>query len=526
MSKDTLYRSYEIEFPKKLIPTYDFLQTKLLEILNNRHYYDQFNNFPIHNDDGSLIHKGTFWQMGRSLFPENYFNTWNLGGNAWYFRMLLDTIWRSLKSLDEKRQIYTILKRHDFKKTEALRKELSDNKLFPTNKELKNLIASKKYPNLSKDLTFIMDFSVSSSTTLKTVAENHYQLRVDKDTWCDCRVLIPLSVRLELTGELTKPSFRRKASGRYHGMCSYEVKPVDMGLENNILGVDLGFVKLFSAVVLKPDNSLSGEYNNSERLQKLYGKLTRVYEAKRRLYNRIRKTRATTQHIYTKNLRRSVELENLNTKIKNLKKTLMEELAAETIFLALREKCNIIKVEDLGVMSNTTGKWNYGCYHKKLEDIAELYHIEIVKVNPAFTSQKHPITKEKGVLRGRNIVFSDGKKYDRDYIAAINIALSPRGQKHSERTIETRTIETLGPKKKRERFTPETSNKQMKQQRLLKSQMKKSFKQSQVREIVTYCHKDNELSLNYAVVLGYDSVMSSYRYKRPILTHNYRLDPQ
>ena len=521
MSKDTLYRAYEIEFPKKLIPTYDFLQTKLSEILNNRYYYDQFNNFPIHNDDGSLILKGTFWKIGRSLFPENYFNTWNLGGNAWYFRMLLDTIWRSLTSLDEKRQIYAILKRHDFKATKALRKDLCDAKLFPSNKELKNLIASRKYPNLNKDLTFIMDFSVSSSSTLKTVAENHYQLRVDKDTWCDYKILTPLSLRLELTGKLTKPSFRRKASGRYHGMCSYEVKPIDMGLEDNILGVDLGFVKLFSAVVLKPDNSLSREYNNSERLQTLYDKLTRVYEAKRSLYNRIRKSRATTQHIYTKNIRRCVELENLKTKIQNTKKTLMEELAAETISLALREKCNIIKVEDLGVMSDITGKWNYGCYHKKLNDLAELYHIEIVKVNPAFTSQRHPITKEIGVLKGRNIVFSDCKKYDRDYIAAINIALSPRGQKHRERTIET-----LGRKKKRERFTPKISNKKMKQQRLLKSQIKKSFKQSQVREIVTYCHKANELSLNYAAVLGYASVMSSYRYRLPILTHKYYLDPQ
>lgn len=521
MSKNTLYRSYEIEFPKKLIPTYDFLQTKLLEILNNKHYYDQFNNFPIHNDDGSLIHKGDFWKIGRSLFPENYFDTWNLGGNAWYFRMLLETIWRALTSLDEKRQIYAVLKRYQFKPTKALRKALSDAKLFPSNKELNNLIASRKYPNLSKDLTFIMDFSVSSSTTLKTVAENHYQLRVDKDTWCDCQILIPLSVRVELTGKLAKPSFRRKASGRYHGMCSYEVKPIDMELDDNILGVDLGFVKLFSAVVLKPDNSLSREFNNSERLQELYEKLKRVYEAKRLLYNRIRKSRATTQHIYTKNIRRCVELENLKTKIRNIKKTLMEELAAETISLAIREKCNVIKVEDLGVMSDITGKWNYGCYHKKLNDLAELYHIEIVKVNPAFTSQRHPITKEKGVLRGRDIVFSDGQIYDRDYIAAINIALSPRGQKHSERTIET-----LGRKKKRERFTPKISNKKMKQQRLLKSQIKKSFKQSQVREIVTYCHKANELSLNYAAVLGYVSVMSSYRNRLPILTHNYSLDPQ
>lgn len=521
MSNNKIYRAYEIEFPKELKPTYDFLQGKLLEILTNTQYYDLFNNFPIYDDDGKLIHKGVFWQISRSLFPENYFDTWNLGGNAWYFRMILDTIWRALISLDSKRKLYDILKQHEFKLTKALREELCRKKLYPANKELKNLIAYRAYPNLSKDLTFIMDFSVSSPSTLKTVAENHYQLRVDKDTWCDCRVLIPLSLCLELTGKLAKPSFRRKASGRYHGMCSYEVKPVDMGLEDNILGVDLGFVKLFSAVVLKPNNSLSREFNNSERLQGLYDKLTRVYTAKRHLYNRIRKSKATTRHIYTKNIRRCVELENIKTKIRNIKKTLMEELAAETISLALREKCNIIKVEDLGVMQNITGKWNYGCYHKKLKDLAELYGINIVKVSPANTSKKHPVTKEIGVLKGRNIVFLDGKKYDRDYIAAINIALSPRGQKHRERTIDT-----LGRKKKREIFKPKTSNKKRKQQRLIKSKIKQSFNQSGVREIVTYFHKDNELSLNYVVVLGYDSILSSYRHKRPILTHKYHLDPQ
>jgi len=32
--------------------------------------------------------------------------------------------------------------------------------------------------------------------------------------------------------------------------------------------------------------------------------------------------------------------------------------------------------------------------------------------------------------------------------------------------------------------------------------------------------------LNYVDVLGFDSVMSSYRHKRPILTHKYHLDPQ
>ena len=297
-------------------------------------------------------------------------------------------------------------------------------------------------------------------------------------------------------------------------MCSYEVKPVDMDLEDNVLGIDLGFVKLFSAVVLKTDDSLSREYTNSERLQALYRKLKRIYESKNLLYQRMSKSKITDYHIYTKNLRRSAELENLKTKIRNIKKTLMEELAAETISLALREKCNIIKVEDLGVMQNITGKWNYGCYHKKLKDLAELYGINIVKVSPANTSKKHPVTKEIGVLRGRNIVFSNGKKYDRDYIAAINIALSPRGQKHRERTIDT-----LGRKKKREIFKPKTSNKKRKQQRLIKLKIKQSFNQSGVREIVTYFHKDNELSLNYAVVLSYDSVMSNYRHKMPILTH-------
>lgn len=519
MNNNKIYRAYEIEFPKELKPTYDFLQGKLLEILTNTHYYDLFNNFPIYDDDGKLIHKGIFWQISRSLFPENYFDTWNLGGNAWYFRMILDTIWRALISLDSKRKLYDILKQHEFKLTKALREELCRKKLYPTNKELKNLIAYRAYPNLSKELTFIMDFSVSSPSTLKKVSENHYKLRVDKTTWCDYRILIPLSVRLELTGELAKPSFRRTASGKYHGMCSYEVKPVDMNLEDNVLGIDLGFVKLFSAVVLKTDDSLSREYTNSERSQALYRKLKRIYESKNLLHQRMSKSKITDYHIYTKNLRRSAEFENLKTKIRNIKKTLMEELAAETISLALREKCNIIKVEDLGVMSNITGKWNYGHYHKKLKDLAELYGINIIKVSPANTSKKHPVTKEIGVLRGRNIVFSDGKKYDRDYIAAINIALRVHGRKHNERVITT-----LGRKKKSEQFKSKISNKKRKQQRLIKTQITKSFNQSKVREIVTYCHKDNELSLNYAVVLSYDSVMSNYRHKMPILAHKYYLN--
>lgn len=35
MSNNKIYRAYEIEFPKELKPTYDFLQGKLLEILTH-----------------------------------------------------------------------------------------------------------------------------------------------------------------------------------------------------------------------------------------------------------------------------------------------------------------------------------------------------------------------------------------------------------------------------------------------------------------------------------------------------------
>ena len=67
--------------------------------------------------------------------------------------------------------------------------------------------------------------------------------------------------------------------------------------------------------------------------------------------------------------------------------------------------------------------------------------MRVDKVNAKNTSKEHPITKEIGTIEGRNIVFKDGKKIDRDVLGAINLATRNKGKKKSNKIAKLKKSE-------------------------------------------------------------------------------------
>ena len=78
-------------------------------------------------------------------------------------------------------------------------------------------------------------------------------------------------------------------------------------------------------------------------------------------------------------------------------------------------------------------------------------------VNTTNSSQTHPITKEIGKEVNRDIVYSDGERIDRDYVASINHAKRNRFKDRDKPEKEVKKINKRSHKK-----VKRTSNKEIK----------------------------------------------------------------
>lgn len=121
----------------------------------------------------------------------------------------------------------------------------------------------------------------------------------------------------------------------------------DYELEDKILGVDIGKIKLFSSVIVDRKGNFSNEFINTKRSQETEYKINRLYENKQILYDKIKSyedLRLTNlpkyeiwQNIYS----------NISNKIINTKDYQAKLLSNEIVQLALEQKCKTIHIENL-----------------------------------------------------------------------------------------------------------------------------------------------------------------------------------
>lgn len=238
---------------------------------------------------------------------------------------------------------------------------------------------------------------------------------------------MPLSVRENNTGNFAKPMFFKDKNGQYKGSLSYEIE-VSENKFDNILGIDIGKIKPYSATVLYGDNSLSQEYTPSRYLLHLMDKLNTLYQERHFVYDKqnkvlpyLRGARALKSTI-DKYDRRMGAIGHISSKIEHLKVEIAKQIANEVVSIATKTQCKEIHIETLAWLDSKGGKWNHAEIQKWIENTAEVYGIKVLKVNAANTSKQHPITGEIGRISGRDVVFSNGERIDRDKLGGINIA--------------------------------------------------------------------------------------------------------
>ena len=447
-SKDIVFRMYKTKGPDLLLPLYNILQGELNRILSNSTYVKALSKIELKykDEDGEERSKlnGMLWDeidgiIGDSLRDKGLY--------VWYIRILYHNIISLLKSRQEQIKIYEILKSNQYKIDSTLRDKLAQEKLYPTNAYLEILANSKDMPVLPKRKTFILDFSVSDKQMFRIGKNsNVYEIKIYnqkevKDNnletgWISFEMYLPTYIREGFTGKTAKPQFYWDHN-KEEFVCAIPcgIKKIPNEYEN-IMGVDLGKIKVYSATVVREDGTISDEYVPTEELQNLVDKLNRMNNHINSVYEK--KKRSSKYGNFTdRQKRRELDYKRSRNKRTKLQFAIARLVAVEVVNIAIQEQCKEIHLENLSWVKSSGGKWNFAQVQACIEEVAELFSIKVVKVSAYNSSKTNPVTLEVGKISNRDVTFKNGQKVDRDQLAGLNLAL------REPKKVKQRKIKTL-----------------------------------------------------------------------------------
>ena len=449
-SKDIVFRMYKTKGPDLLLPLYNILQGELDRILSTPTYVEALSKieFKYKDENGEEQSKlnGMLWREIHEIIGDS------LTGkvpDAWYIRILYHNIISLLKSRQEQIKVYEILKANQYKIDSTLRDKLVEEKLYPTNAYLETLANAKDMLVLPKRKTFILDFSVSDKQMFRVGKNsNLYEIKICsrkeiKDNnleigWLSFEMYLPTYIRESFTGKTAKPQFYWDHN-KEEFVCAIpcEIKKLPNEYEN-IMGVDLGKIKVYSATVVRKDSSISNEYVPTEELQNLVDKLKRMNQHINSVYEK--KKRSYKYGNFTKRQdRRELDYKRSRNKRTKLQFAIERLVAVEIVNIAIKEQCKEIHLENLSWVKSSGGKWNFAQVQACIEEVAELFSIKVVKVSAYNSSKTNPVTFEVGTVSNRDVTFKNGQKVDRDQLAGLNLALR-EPKKLKQRKIKTLNI--------------------------------------------------------------------------------------
>ena len=532
-SKDIVFRMYKTKGPDLLLPLYNILQGELNRILSIPTYVEALSKIELKykDENGKEQSKlnGMLWREIHEIIGDS------LKGkvpDSWYIRILYHNIISLLKSRQEQIKIYEILKSNQYKIDSTLRDKLAQEKLYPANAYLEILANSKDIPALPKRKTFILDFSVSDKQMFRVGKNsNVYEIKICsrkeiKDNnletgWLSFEMYLPTYIRESFTGKTAKPQFYWDHN-KEEFVCAIpcEIKKLPNEYEN-VMGVDLGKIKVYSATVIRKDSSISDEYIPTEELQNLVDKLKRMNQHINSVYEK-RKRSSKYGNFTERQDRRKLDYKRSRNKRTKLQFAIARLVAVEVINIAIKEQCKEIHLENLSWLKSSGGKWNFAQVQDCIEEVAELFSIKVVKVSAKNSSKTNPVTLEVGKISNRDVIFKDGQKVDRDQLAGLNLALrEPKKQK--QRKIKTLNIrDSVVIQRQSRRFNnylmkksvmPEIKSKRKIHKEYLKAKQtssKPDLIKKENKKIVMFSH--DKAKSNFAIVSVYKSSNLKLKY--------------
>ena len=290
--------------------------------------------------------------------------------------------------------------------------------------------------------------------------------------WRKDRIEIPLKLRPKIRASKRQRPFRPhlRLLKLKNGLevpifqFSWPLAKVKLNYEfyskQRILAVDLGLINPATSVVCETGLQISTPYflaANQKRLQYI----ERCYTQIKQLQTKISKY----SDIHTGQGKRRREVTRIHAKLERCRKQDVFHVVNQLLTQATAHGCTIIVIEDLrfytppknmSQLSRKLSNWVRGLFKATLSFKAKQHGIEVVAVNPAFTSSYCPRCTKMGLkIREPGFKMHDPKgRYfycphcqycaDRDYVGALNVYRVYRAMKRSTKK-QKYTISTARP---------------------------------------------------------------------------------
>ena len=382
---------------------------------------------------------------------------WDFNGNrSRYWRMLIFHLYQQTASRINRKRFIELLEQTgeiDWEKVKENRIRISPN-------EARNIMAWYKNgkPRKEKLTPVPLDYSATDSSVIKqNIKDNMAEIElkcVRKEPFKIIYQIPPHILGKYSIAKISKPVITINNAQLYLRYTVYtEVLPKP---GKNILGVDLGKIKPFSATAINGEGYYSQELICSKELERIKTKIDRIQQHKSNVFRKIERIQKLEPS------RGLGVLETEYSRLKNKTLTLKEHLswltARDVTAHAVSNNCGTIRVEDLSWLGSKGGNWQHSETQQKLEHVATCNGITVEKVDSYNTSWEFPEEYETNHVpkasydSNTRLLTSPitGKKVDKDRAAGIAIACRPRkSRKRGERERNRQRV--IQPKKCRDK---------------------------------------------------------------------------
>lgn len=299
------------------------------------------------------------------------------------------------------RLIKLIEERGDTEPTQDLWDAIQAHHITTTANTLKNVLQWKtKGPEPQNTVVLVpIDYTVTDGAMVhQTIIDNmvHVELTCVRKKKFHLTYQLPthLTSRYAIN-KVSKPIFDLLEDGTIR--LRYAVfTAAEPTTDTNVLGVDLGRVKPFTAAALSLEGSFSQELTCSRELARLNTKLDRLTTHRNNVYaKKEHQAKLLSKNpgdavLHAKHERLEVEYTRLRSRATQLKEHMGWLAARDIIHHAVQNKCGIINMEDLSWLGSTGGKWDYSSTQAKIEHVAHSEGLRVQKVDAHGTSWEYP----------------------------------------------------------------------------------------------------------------------------------------
>ena len=405
------------------------------------------------------LSQGNFRDALTMLTGKPYLNWEFSGSRSRYWRMLTAHTYQQFFSRYHRSKLIELVEEWDIKDPSSeLWDEIIKRKIKTNSHQLDNVLKWKK-SNKEKNTVIApvpIDYSATDSSMISQEIVSgivHVTLTCVRNKKFTLSYPIPPHIVGKYrVGKVSKPAFTIDDEGNVNVKFTVYTKAQKCHGQN-ILGVDLGKVKPFSASSITPHGYYSQELIYSKELEHISKKINRlldhkksIYSKKMRLYSLLISPYKPDELAVDSYRALSEEYSNLQSCVTKLKEHAGWLIARDVASHALNSHCGIIHIEDLSWLSSRGGKWDHSSTQAKIDHVACGSGIKVHKVDAYGTSWEfpekydiNPAPRSTLNTSARELTSpTSGRKMDKDRSASVAIACRPKKKNGKNNTASNR----------------------------------------------------------------------------------------